>query len=372
MCVVTADSGSRAKRQDADGQAITAMRKLTTICAALALGGIPLMGVIGCGSSTPQRTASTQATTPTTETSLPPLDANGYIEGPTEYTDHGMRIRLNAEQASSPIKESEGSLYLNVRPIKYVQRPEAQSAQETREIPDSEFREEHDSVVTVHLGKSSFIGGTKSGVMSCVSQTIAKSAAGVRAQTCTLEEGSGPGISAVEVLDENAKLLANQFEGSPATVYEEMVGLFPNLADEQQGATQSESTPTTSTESTESTPTTSTPETTTERPSSSSSSSSSRETSCGEVSREVTHVRAVGVSCATARSLAREVSQSGAANKPPTVPEGCLPNNQTTSTGSCVVEGYHCRSESVHAEASEAVCTQGIASVKFRNGPPGE
>src|SRR5271167_4886918 len=30
MCVVTADSGSRAKRRDADGQAITAMRKLTT------------------------------------------------------------------------------------------------------------------------------------------------------------------------------------------------------------------------------------------------------------------------------------------------------------------------------------------------------
>ncbi len=285
----------------------------------------------------------------------PATDAEGYIEGPVEYTEYGLRIHLSAEQAGSPVEETEGDLYFQVRPKAYTRRPAVLSSQETREMSDSELREQTDSVLTVHLKTSDFQNPSDS---SCTSQAIPE-ATGVKAQICTL--GS---VSGAEVLDENADLLATQIEGNPTTMYREMVEVLPALAAEQ-----SESTPTTQTESTETTSTTSTPETTTESPA---SPSSSNETACGDVSREVTHVRAVGVSCATARSLAREVSQSGAANKPPTVPEGCLPNNQTTSTGSCVVEGYHCRSESVHAEASEAVCTQGIASVKFQNGPPGE
>ncbi len=288
-------------------------------------------------------------------TPLPRSDAEGYIEGPVEYTDHGLRIHLNAEQASNPVEETEGDLYLQVRPKAYTRQPAVQSPQETQEMSDSELREELVSILTVHLKTSNFQNSSDS---SCTSQAIPE-ATGVTAQICTL--GS---VSGAEVLDENANLLATQIEGNPTTMYREMVEVLPALVAEQ-----SESTPTTQTESTETTPTTSTPEKITESPA---SPSSSNETACGDVSRDVTRVRAEGVSCATARSLAHEVSQSGAANKPPAVPEGCLPNNQTTSTGSCVVEGYHCRSESVHAEASEAVCQLGNASVKFRNGPPGE
>jgi hypothetical protein len=180
------------------------------------------------------------------EAPLPPRDAEGYIEGPVEYTDHGLRIHLSAEQASNPVKETEGDLYLQVRPKEYTRRPAVQSPEETREMSDSELRDQTDTVLTVHLKTSDFQNPSDS---SCTSQAIPE-ATGITAQICTL--GS---VSGAEVLDESANLLATQLEGNPTMMYREMVEVLPALAAEQ-----SESTPTTSTESAESTPTTSTPE----------------------------------------------------------------------------------------------------------------
>jgi hypothetical protein len=195
-------------------------------------------------------------------TPLPPLDAEGYIEGPVEYTDHGLRIHLNTEQASNPVEETEGDLYLQVRPKTYTRRPAVQSSQETQEMSDSELRDKADSVLTIHLKTNEFGNPSDS---NCTSQEIPE-AARVKAQICTL--GS---VSGAEVLDEHANLLATQIEGNPATMYREMVEVLPALAAEP-----SETTPTTQTESTGTTSTTSTAEASTEQPSSSSA--------CGTIS----------------------------------------------------------------------------------------
>lgn len=208
--------------------------------------GMALIGLVGCGSgSPPPTTASTQAAQPVAgATQLPALDVHGYIEGPTEYTDHGLRIHLNAEQASSPVEETEGDLYLQVRPKTYTRRPAMLSAQETREMSDSELREEKDSVLTIHLKTNEFGNPSDAG---CTLQAI-PGTTGIEAQTCTLDS-----ISGAEVLDKNADLLATQLEGNPTTMYREMVEILPVLATEQ-----SETTPTTTTETTSAT---STPET---------------------------------------------------------------------------------------------------------------
>jgi hypothetical protein len=240
------------------------MMRLTTIAMALVLLG----GVAGCGGS---QSTSRAGRTPEQERAasrgiaqakqlegevramedgnaegksytLPRTDAEGYIEGPVEYTDHGLRIHLNAEQAGSPVEDNEGDLYFQVRPKMYTRRPAVQSPQEIREMSDSELREKAGSVLTVHLKTNEFGNPSDS---SCTPQAIPE-ATGVKAQVCTL--GS---VSGAEVLDENANLLATQIGGNPTTMYREMIEVLPALAAEQ-----SESTPTTQTKSTETTPTT--------------------------------------------------------------------------------------------------------------------
>jgi hypothetical protein len=315
----------------------TTMRKHTSICVALATGGILLMGLVGCGSSAPQGTASVTAhAINERSSSLAALSrciaawnavpagnnwkalANNFrrLNGPDALVgllpEGRCFVVLPSSQGESPVfaqdresfeilKDAQPELPANPTPYERIEALERLTALETRLV-----------------------------------------ALAVRAQNASITTGGN-------------------LEATGASLPTISVGYHVTFRDEQNAN---------ATEATQTTATTSTSETTPEPPAS--PSPSSKETTCGEVSREVTHVRAEGVSCDTARSLAHEVSQSGGANRPPAVPEGCLPNNQTTSTGSCVVEGYHCRSEEVHAQASEAVCTLGNASVKFRDGPPGE
>jgi hypothetical protein len=311
-----------------------AMRQLTIIAVALAVGGIPLMGLVGCGSSAPQGTASVTAHAINERSSS--LAALSRCIAAWNAVPAGNNWKEVANDARR-LNEPDALVGLLAEDRCFVALPSSQGESPVYAQDGDHF----EMLVVAHP------------------ETYATTPPYARAEAQEQLVALAVKLGALAMRSQNAVIsTGGDLEATGTSLPTINAGYHLTFGDERNATTA---------EATETTPTTSTPETATERPPSSSSSSSSKETSCGEVSREVTHVRAVGVSCATARSLAREVSQSGAANKPPTVPEGCLPNNQTTSTGSCVVEGYHCRSESVHAEASEAVCTLGNTFVKFRN-----
>jgi hypothetical protein len=210
------------------------VRKPTAICVALALGGIPF-GVAACGSDTPQRTASTQATAPPTETSLPTLK-EGYLDGPAEYTDHGWRIRLDAEQASTPISEEKGKLSFSVVPIQYaheetLSEAEAEEYKEEK-VPVKVLTKDNEDV-SVNLAANGFIGEDIPNVVSCATKGEEE---GIQAQWCVFLTSDS---EAMGVYDQSAHLLASQTRTHDTekidllALREELVGLFPAVFAQQ-------------------------------------------------------------------------------------------------------------------------------------------
>jgi hypothetical protein len=155
--------------------------------------------------------------TATTGESLPSRDARGFIEGPTEYTDHGIRIRLNAEQAAKPMEEDEKEhlFHIDVRDLAYAQAAGEPTAEETK----------NSGGFGVTFGASGFRFTTKPPLLTCVSQNIEGVAAAL-GQTCTVH---GESFTIAEVFDETTKVQILQSNVAPQKLYGEMVALLPGI-----------------------------------------------------------------------------------------------------------------------------------------------
>lgn len=313
------------------------------IAGAVLIGVAVILGIVlAAGGEKASQSSPDTLTQPTATTgeALPSKDARGFIEGPSEYTDHGMRIRLNAEQAAKPMEQHNHLYDIEVHPLAF-----AQAAGE----PTAEERTRANGFL-VTFAASGFSFTTKPPLLTCASQNVEGLAAAL-GQTCTLQGESG-NLYWAEVFDEATHILIytgvhvpQATLATPQTLYGEMIALLPGIR------TEAPATTTVPTE-TETTPTTSSPETSTTEPP---ASSSPNETACGDFSPYLTRVRATGVSCSSAMAFAKRARD----------PVYCWPNNETVRTASCVWLGYQCRTQWVKAEIDEMVCKRGATSIRL-------
>ena len=94
---------------------------LGIVAASIVAVGIVL--ATSSGSRTAKRTPSHGVTSsPSSNSALPATDDKGYIEGPADYTDHGLHIDLDETKAARPVSTSGGET-LAVVPKSIEQQP---------------------------------------------------------------------------------------------------------------------------------------------------------------------------------------------------------------------------------------------------------
>jgi hypothetical protein len=91
--------------------------------------------------------------------------------------------------------------------------------------------------------------------------------------------------------------------------------------------------------------------------------SEAKASSCSDPeNREIKELAVSGAPCSTAQSVTSGVMSSSK----------CLPNDQSTTAGSCEIKNYDCHSQAVKAEENEVTCSRDGIVVRIHEGPPVE
>jgi hypothetical protein len=173
----------------------------------------------GSGSQSPaagRHTAHTNpGSTPLSASSLPPRDANGYVEGPRTYTDDGVQVTLSSTQAANPIRSSKGVLTLGVVDRADVDQPFTSQSQ-INEVDMAQY--------TIRIGAAGlyFTSGSN-GLITCSAEPVAAGAVW-QAQTCDT-----PGAVINEIYDPATKVEAWSGYWNLSSIYQTTVGVLTGV-----------------------------------------------------------------------------------------------------------------------------------------------
>jgi hypothetical protein len=210
--------------------------------------------VVGaCGDSSPSgspssrsraanRVSSTAPATTTTTSSvapaLPRRDANGYIEGPLTYVDHGLQVTLSSTQAANPVIASKGILTLGIVGKSQVQTAFTSQAQ-ISDVDSTQY--------TIRIGASGlYLSTVPDGLITCSPEPVAAGSYW-QAQTCaTTSATTGlPTGQINEIYDPTTKVEAFSGYWTLASLYQTTVGALTGIYSRQPTGTSGTGTQTT-------------------------------------------------------------------------------------------------------------------------------